>query len=115
MNAVFEPINSTGKAFVEFAGPMLIQSSVLILILLAVDVLLRKKVRAVLRYWMWMLVLVKLCLPTSLSLPMSFGYWFGDKLVYAPTEQAVQEPSLVKTTTTTAPILNDLDIRPAPP
>ena len=115
MNAVLEPINSTGKAFVEFAGPMLIQSSVLILILLAVDVLLRKKVRAVLRYWMWMLVLVKLCLPTSLSLPMSFGYWFGDRLVYAPAEQAVEKPPPVETSTTTAPLLTDLHIRPVPP
>jgi beta-lactamase regulating signal transducer with metallopeptidase domain len=115
MNAVLEPINSTGKAFVEFAGPMLIQSSVLILILLAVDLLLRKKVRAVLRYWMWMLVLIKLCLPTSLSVPMSFGYWFGNKLVYAPAEQAVEEPPPVETSTTIAPLLTDLHIRPAPP
>ncbi len=80
MSEILQQINSIGKAFVEFAGPMLIQSSVLVLILLLADLLLRKKVRAVFRYWIWMLVLVKLVLPTSLSLPMSFGYWFGDKL-----------------------------------
>jgi len=80
MSEILQQINSIGKAFVEFAGPMLIQSSVLVLIFLLADLLLRKKVRAVFRYWMWMLVLVKLVLPTSLSLPMSFGYWFGDKL-----------------------------------
>jgi len=80
MNEILQQTNSAGKAFVQFAGPMLIQSSVLVLILLIADLLLRKKVRAVFRYWMWMLVLVKLLLPTSLSLPMSFGYWFGDKL-----------------------------------
>jgi beta-lactamase regulating signal transducer with metallopeptidase domain len=80
MNEILQQTNSLGKAFVEFAGPMLIQSSVLILILLLADLLVRKRVRAVFRYWMWMLVLVKLVLPTSLSLPMSFGYWFGDNL-----------------------------------
>jgi len=80
MNEMLQQINSIGKAFVQFAGPMLIQSGVLVLILLLADLLLRKKVRAVFRYWMWMLVLVKLLLPASLSLPMSFGYWFGDKL-----------------------------------
>jgi beta-lactamase regulating signal transducer with metallopeptidase domain len=80
MNEMLQQINSIGKAFVQFAGPMLIQSSVLILILLLADLLLRRRVRAVFRYWIWILVLVKLVLPTSLSLPMSFGYWFGNKL-----------------------------------
>jgi beta-lactamase regulating signal transducer with metallopeptidase domain len=66
MNAVLEYINWMGKGFVGFAGPMLLQSSVLIIILLIVDLLLRKKVRAVFRYWLWMLVLAKLVLPISL-------------------------------------------------
>jgi len=34
MNTFLEHINSTGKSFVDFALPMLIQSSVLIIILL---------------------------------------------------------------------------------
>nr|MBC8394523.1 hypothetical protein [Deltaproteobacteria bacterium] len=82
MSATIEQINRLGYAFVEFALPMLIQSGVLILILLLVDLLLRKKVRAVFRYWIWMLVLVKLLLPTSLSSPVSLGRWFGDELAY---------------------------------
>ncbi|KPK34673.1 MAG: hypothetical protein AMJ65_18065, partial [Phycisphaerae bacterium SG8_4] len=82
MNATIERINEVGSAFVEFALPMLIQSGLLILILLSVDLLLRRKVRAVFRYWIWMLVLVKLLLPTSLSSPLSVGYWFGDELAY---------------------------------
>ncbi len=85
MIATIEQINRLGYAFVEFTLPMLIQSGVLILILLAVDLLLRKKVRAVFRYWIWMLVLVKLVLPTSLSSPVSVGRWFGDKLAYVDT------------------------------
>ena len=78
MNTILEQINSAGKFFVEFAVPMLAQSSVLIVILLLADLVLRKKVRAVFRYCIWMLVLVKLVLPSSLSSPMSVGYWFGD-------------------------------------
>jgi len=82
MNTLLEQINSTGTVFVEFAVPMLIQSSALIVILLLADLVLRKKVKAVFRYCVWMLVLVKLILPTSLSSPLSVGYWFGDKLAY---------------------------------
>jgi hypothetical protein len=47
-----------GKSFVDFSTSMLIQSSVLIVVLLALDLLLRKKVRAIFRYCIWMLVLV---------------------------------------------------------
>ncbi|MHC4529157.1 MAG: hypothetical protein ACYS29_14870 [Planctomycetota bacterium] len=50
MNAITEQINAIGEAFVGFAWPMLVQSSVLILILLLVDFALRRKVRAVFRY-----------------------------------------------------------------
>jgi len=80
MNTILEQINSTGYVFVEFAMPMLVQSGVLIVVLLLADLLLRKKVRAVVRYWLWMLVLLKLVLPTTLSSPVSLGHWFGDEL-----------------------------------
>ncbi len=80
MNTIVETINAAGRAFVGFSLPMLIQSSVLIVILLAVDAVLRRKVRAVFRYWIWLLVLVKLVLPPSLGSPVSVGTWFGDKL-----------------------------------
>ena len=73
MNIVLEQINTAGRVFVDFAWPMLLQSSVLIAILLFVDFLLRGKVRAVFRYWLWMLVVIKLVLPTSLSSPVSIG------------------------------------------
>ena len=68
------------RAFIDFAIPMLIQSSALIIILLALDLILRKRIRAVFRYWIWMIVLVKLILPPTLSLPTSPAYWFGDKI-----------------------------------
>ncbi|HIJ52460.1 MAG TPA: hypothetical protein HPP66_04820 [Planctomycetes bacterium] len=95
MNTMVEHINSAGFSFVEFALPMLIQSSVLIAILLLADLLLRKKVKAVFRYWIWMLVLAKLILPASLSSPLSLGYLFGDKLTYQDLAQssATLEPT----------------------
>jgi len=73
-------INSIGGEFWNYAAGMFIQSSVLILSLLTIDFLLRKRVRATFRYWIWMLVFIKLILPPSLSLPTGVGYWFGDHL-----------------------------------
>ena len=78
MNSLITFLNTTGKTFVDFSIPMLIQSSVFIIVLLALDLLIRKKVRAVFRYCIWILVLVKLVLPTTLSSPTSVGYWFGE-------------------------------------
>jgi len=93
MNAILEQINSAGLRFVEFALPMLIQSGVLILILLLADFALRKKVRAVFRYGIWLLVLLKLVLPTSLSAPLSLGYFFGDQLAYVDGTETTTEPA----------------------
>ena len=92
MNTIVEHINSAGLSFVEFAVPMLVQSGVLIVILLLADLLLRKKVKAVFRYWIWMLVLIKLVLPASLSSPLSLGYLFGDKLTYQNLSEATSSP-----------------------
>ena len=74
-------INTTGKSFIKFSTSMLIQSSVLIIILLLLDLLLRKKVRAVFLYFIWMLILVKLMLPTTLSSPTGLGYWLGSRVL----------------------------------
>ncbi|MHC4575218.1 MAG: M56 family metallopeptidase, partial [Planctomycetota bacterium] len=96
MNAILENINSTGRAFVQFAVPMLLQSGLLILILLMVDLLLRRKVRAVFRYWIWMLVLVKLVLPASLSSPVSLGNWIGDRMEYWNTRRPAAATELAE-------------------
>jgi beta-lactamase regulating signal transducer with metallopeptidase domain len=80
MNGVTTFLNSAGESFVGFALAMLIQSSVLIITLLGLDLILRRRVRAVFRYWIWMLVLAKLVLPTTLSSPTGPAYWFGDRL-----------------------------------
>lgn len=73
-------LNSLGDKFCDYAGSMFIQSGVLIVLLLFVDFLIRKRVRATLRYWIWMLVFIKLILPPSLSLPTGLGYWHGEIL-----------------------------------
>lgn len=80
MEGVITFLNSAGKSFVDFAVVMLVQSSLLIIVLLGLELILRKRVRAVLRYWLWMLILVKLMLPTTLSSPTGLAYWIGDKL-----------------------------------
>ena len=64
-------INQYSDSFIRFAWTMLWQSSLLILILLLLDCLLRKRVKALFRHCLWMLVLAKLLLPVGLALPCS--------------------------------------------
>ena len=77
MNRLIETLNQGGPTFVELAVSMFWQSSLLILFLMAVDAVLRRRVRAVVRYGIWMLLLVKLLLPPSLWLPTGVGQWLG--------------------------------------
>jgi beta-lactamase regulating signal transducer with metallopeptidase domain/Tol biopolymer transport system component len=72
-------LNSVGKAFCTYAGGALVQSALLVLLLFAIDLLLRKRVRAVVRYCLWLLVLAKLVLPPTLALPTGIGYWLGTR------------------------------------
>ena len=82
-------LNIVGQWFWAYAGSMFIQVSVLILFLLVLDFLLRKRIRAVFRYCLWMLVFVKLVLPTSLASPTGIGYWLGDYRPSAPAIPAI--------------------------
>jgi beta-lactamase regulating signal transducer with metallopeptidase domain len=112
MNTILEQINYAGFVFVKFAVPMLVQSSVLIVVLLLADLLLRKKVRAVVRYWLWMLVLLKLLLPTTLSSPVSLGRFMGEPVAainldaqqYLSPAVAASEPKLDSPSAVTADI-----------
>lgn len=94
MSEFIDALNSAGAAFVGFAGRMLVQSSLLILGLIVLDLALRRRVKAVVRYWVWLLVLVKLILPPSLSSPTSLAYWIGDRLPSLPqqTQPVSQTP-----------------------
>jgi beta-lactamase regulating signal transducer with metallopeptidase domain/Flp pilus assembly secretin CpaC len=75
MNSFIETLNQWGGNFLSFAWPMLWQSSLLIVALLAFDFLFRRKVRASIRYALWLVVLVKLCVPPTLALPTSPAWW----------------------------------------
>ena len=76
-------LNSFGQGFWDYAAGIFIQASVLIILLLIADFLLRKRIRAVFRYCLWMLVFIKLILPASFTLPTGIGSWMGD---YFPNE-----------------------------
>ncbi len=73
-------LNASGRWFCQYAGAMFVQTGILIAALLFVDLFIHKRVRAALRYWMWMLVFVKLLLPPTLALPTGIGYWRGQDI-----------------------------------
>src|SRR6266496_1476191 len=75
MNSLIETLNLWGGRIPNFAWPMLWQSSVLIAALFVFDVAARRKVRASVRYALWLVVLVKLLLPPTLALPTSLAWW----------------------------------------
>jgi len=87
LNSLISGLNQTGIWFGPYAFAMLIQSSILIVLLLGLDLLLRKHTRAVFRYCMWLLVLVKLILPPG---------WDGQGTSYPPGEDTVYDGSKVE-------------------
>jgi beta-lactamase regulating signal transducer with metallopeptidase domain/Leucine-rich repeat (LRR) protein len=80
INSCTMGLNNAGQVFCDYAAGMFVQSSVLIIVLLIIDFVLRKRARATLRYCVWLLVFVKLVLPPTLCLPTGIGYWCGDYL-----------------------------------
>jgi Zn-dependent protease with chaperone function len=92
MTTLIETLNRWGEAAIPLAGQMLWQTSLLIIVLLALDLLLRHHIRAGFRYALWMLLLVKLVLPPSLALPTGAGYWIERPVkAAAPVEAPVAE------------------------
>jgi len=75
MNSFIEFLNLWGTRSLHSALPMLFQASLLILVLFLLDLTLERYARAVVRYGLWLLVLVKLVLPPSLASPTGIGYW----------------------------------------
>jgi beta-lactamase regulating signal transducer with metallopeptidase domain len=101
MNSFIENLNQWGGVLLSFAWPMLWQSSLLIVILLMVDFSSRGKIRASIRYALWLVVLLKLCLPPTLALPTGAAWWLF------PNQAAVRPPHIPKyavTYDTTAPL-----------
>ena len=114
MSEFVQWLNSVGNLFILFAIRMLIQSSVLILALWLLDFVLRRRVRAVVRYWIWLLVLVKLVLPPSLSSPTSLISWIGGRLPEAATVALVPEPPLAIRMVIDPPVTTSMPMEAAP-
>src|SRR5437016_5039469 len=88
MNSPIEFLNLWGTRCLDSALPMLLQASLLIVVLLLLDLTIERYARAVVRYGLWLLVLVKLVLPPSLALPTGIGYWLNTR------KQSVVEQTL---------------------
>ena len=86
LNSMITLLNRYGETCWHFGTAMFVQVCVLVTILLLVDLCLRRRVRAVFRYWLWTLVLVKLVLPVTLYSPASAAYWLND---YRPREPTI--------------------------
>jgi beta-lactamase regulating signal transducer with metallopeptidase domain len=74
-NSAIELINHAGAVHWGFASAMFLQTVVLVAVLYLLDLCLRRRVRPVVRYWIWSLVLLKLLLPVTLHTPFSVSYW----------------------------------------
>ena len=85
-------LNKAGSYFCDYAFTMFFQSCVLVVALWIIDLLIRKRVKAVFRYCMWMLIFVKLILPPTFCLPTGIGYWLGR---YLPADSVIVEKVLV--------------------
>ncbi len=75
MNSLIESLNLWGARFLDFAAPMLWQSGLLIAVVFALDFLLRRKIRAAVRYSLWFVVFVKLVVPPTLAVPTGAAWW----------------------------------------
>jgi beta-lactamase regulating signal transducer with metallopeptidase domain/type II secretory pathway component GspD/PulD (secretin) len=75
MTSFIETLNHWGDHFLNFAWPVLWQSSLLIAVIFVLEFALRRKIRAAIRYALWLVVLVKLLLPPSFALPTSPTWW----------------------------------------
>lgn len=75
MDSIIETWNSWAEHLSGFVWPMLWQSSLLIAAVFALDLAMRRRVRAAVRYALWLIVLVKLMLPPSFASSASLAYW----------------------------------------
>ena len=106
MSSFIEDLNQWGGQFLNFAWPMLWQSSLLMVILFAADFLIRGKIRASIRYALWLVVLVKLCLPPTLAMPTSAAWWLFQN------RPAVEAPTIKKYVVTYDSTLSQSDLVP---
>ena len=89
MSSFIETLNHWGGQALNFAWPMLWQSSLLFAVVFALDFLLARKIRASIRYALWLAVLVKLLLPPTFALPTGAAWWLFPAR-HAPAEPATK-------------------------
>lgn len=92
MEWILEQLNTIGGAFVEFASLMLVESALLIGFVLLIEHVLRNRVRAALRYWLLVMVLVYLLLTPLLPLSPPSNFLPSGNAAYAdPTTHLAAE------------------------
>jgi len=99
MGTIISVLNKAGETFCQHGMTMLVQFGILTSLLFLADILIRKRVKASLRYCLWSLVLVKLVLPTTLSLPTGIGHLTGVNFSF----QLTQNPPKPQIQTAYAP------------
>ncbi|HEX3627561.1 MAG TPA: M56 family metallopeptidase [Verrucomicrobiae bacterium] len=75
MNEWVDVLNHWGGNFWGFAQSMLWQSSLLIVVIFAFDLMFARGIRPAVRCALWLVVLVKLILPPTLALPTGATWW----------------------------------------
>lgn len=76
MNLLNLLLDAAAEAWWSHATAMLWQAALVVVVVAVADRALARRVRAVTRHALWLLVLAKLILPPSLSLPTSPAYWW---------------------------------------
>ncbi|HUA66486.1 MAG TPA: M56 family metallopeptidase [Alphaproteobacteria bacterium] len=94
MNNCIEILNRWGECFSALAWPMLWQSSLLIAVIFAFDLMFARRIRAPVRYALWMVVLVKLLLPPALALPTGATWWLWRPHLAVEPAPAIQNYSV---------------------
>ena len=92
MENIIISLNEMSERLISFMGSMLLQSSILIAAIAILDFFLKSKVKAVIRYGLWMLILLKLVIPPDFSLPTGIGYWMPKDTI-APTVAVINDYS----------------------
>ena len=116
MNTLIETWNAWSAGWPGWAWPMFWQSSLLIGALWVFDLALRRKVRADVRYALWLVVLLKLIVPPTLARPTGLAWWLRS----SPAPQRIVQASKVVVTYPEAsmempvPPASPIEVLPAP-
>lgn len=97
-------LNEHAPDALALAGAVTLQSTILVALLLLLDLGLRQRVRAALRYGLWLLVILKLLSPPSLLSPTGIAYWLVPRFIAPPAPPRVAEWQVRIPSATEAPV-----------